>query len=169
MYRGLLGLVVLVLLSVAACDDGEDLTAPTTPQELTGFWIGEIAGLSRQGTLPGTGTADTARFEIVELALTQDTLGRVSGAGAFRARTGSSTRVGTQAPAPSRAFQASGTNAYPDVVLLLEFGTVPSGNRELVYFRGEFRAADVIDATLHGAGFASERVRLRRNGRPFLP
>ena len=143
----------LFLLPLAGCGD-EELVRPTEPQEVTGFWAGELR-VDSAGAGLGFGTTQT--FEIL---LAEDEGGTITGAGTIlRTRTGERTEATT-----SRAFQAEGTNVFPEIFLTLRFSD-PAGvgtGVTFVNYRAEFLSEDVLSGRLNGAGFSEVRLRIRR-------
>jgi hypothetical protein len=167
MRQSLLLALTLLVLPVAACGEREPL-APPVPQDVAGLWTGTIAFQLPATTGGRFGAADPGRLDALEVVLSEDALGQITGAGAFissRARQGTIPTLGTAPPA-ARAVEVRGTNAFPTLVLTLRSGTELAPG-ELVYLRGEFVGVDRVSGQLLGGEFNNDRVELRRVPRPI--
>jgi hypothetical protein len=143
--------ILACVLPLAACDrDG--LTVPTEPVEVDGTWAGAFTATpdASAGVSPGL-----VRWEI-EVLLAEDASDRITGAGVLR-RDASAFTGG----AASTIFEVDGTNAFPEVVLLLKTET-GGGQITSAFFRGSFAAGDVLSGRFEGAGLPATRIQLRR-------
>jgi hypothetical protein len=152
MYRPFLFVSALSFLPLLACGDGDNLITPTAPQEVTGVWIGTITA--------GLASVDmTTRFDVLELVLTENADGQITGGAAFSQR-----RTIVRAASSSvtaQAFEIVGANVFPTVALTLR-SDVLIATAELVYLRARFVGIDRLDGELFGGGFDQHRVALRR-------
>lgn len=145
--------VLACVLPLAACDrDGP--TVPTEPVEVDGTWAGTFTATpdASAGVSPGL-----VRWEI-EVLLAEDAADRITGAGVLRRDPSAPSVTGSAA---STIFEVDGTNAFPEVVLLLKTGT-GGGQITSAFFRGSFAAGDVLSGRFEGAGLPATRIQLRR-------
>jgi hypothetical protein len=169
MRQSLLLALTLLVLPVAGCGEREPL-APLVPQDVAGLWTGTITFQLQGGIGIGVGATDPGRLDEVEVILSEDALGQITGAGAFlssRARRGTLPTLGTPPAPAARAVEVRGTHTFPTLVLTLRSGTELAPG-ELVYLRGEFVGVDRVSAQLLGGEFNNDRVELRRVPRPVV-
>jgi hypothetical protein len=162
MSHALRFVLAAAFVPLLGCANG-DPVAPPEPQDVAGLWTGTITFQVRTAPGVGFGAPDEGRLDAVELVLTEDAAGQVTGAGALfasRAQVGLQPTFGVPGPA-AQALEVRGSNVFPTVVLTLHMGTGLL-QPEFVYLRGEFVGVDTIEGRLIGGGFNNDRLRLRR-------